>query len=610
MKKKELIKKIAEEFDLEEIKVSEYFDNIFETLAITFAKNKNVNISEFGKFKVKTKLSEDGVKQKTVLFSPVKKFANDVNYNFNELSPVQIRVLDDKDRKFKVGDEEYSEDEVEEIILIDFDEERVTESENPPEEILIPEETKQEILHEEIPREEKTEKTEEEILIPEETVHEVSEEIIPEEITEERKQEVIPGESPVESQIKDRLEVKEESSEVFNERDKILRDLTKIRFPEIKFEDFDEKIELPEIISKDKKIVSEVISIIKPEVREEVIPHVTEEKEEERTEKIEEPEIIDAEEEIISIALPEFTTEEKKEEIKTPKTSLELEAELLKMLDERKKILEEIKKLEDVSEDDLVDINEAKDISSEEKPNLFEENTLDVSKQNIFIDENGKVLENLLKDFVIHEDIQKETEETKEIPKELTEEEIINFDIKDEHSEEIIENVGKEKTDEDIDKDFEWKEDFKEVKYTENKDLDDLENLFGSIYNEHEDGIILPESKEVEPQMNNPEMKIFDKLLDEPIKQENIVSAPPVNNVTDDNNKNSMSFNELENMFVNFKTEKTEEVEPSKNEDTILPVKKTDTIKTYDDIFNLLEPNGKKKEVKPKEVIEEKPNFY
>lgn len=667
MKKKELIKKIAEEFDLDEIQVSEYFDNIFEALAITFAKNKNVNISEFGKFKVKAKLNDDGEKQKTVLFSPVKKFADDINYNFDELSPVQIRILSDKDKKFKIGEEEYSEDEVEEIIFIDFEDDRLTEIEEPREEILIPEETKekifpeektektedevlipeetkQEILHEEIPKEEEKEEVEpeEEILIPEETIHEVSEEVIPEEITEESEQKIVSEEIPVESLIKEEIELTEEPEEVFIERDKIFSDLTRIRFPEIKFEYFDEKIELPEIISKDKKIISEVVTIIKPEEekKEEILSDIPEEKEEEIISVIEEekeeelspeiseiikeeeeelppeiseiikeeeiieeikgPEIIDTEEEISSIIPPELTTEEKSEEPETIKTNLELEAELLKMLDERKKILEEIKKLEEVNPDDLIDINEPKIIFSEEKPNLFEENTLDISKQNVFVDENGKVLDKLLKEFEEQEDIQKETESVEEKQKKPSEEEKINFDIKDEHINENIEDICKEKTDEDIVKDFEWKENIEEVKHTEDKGLNDLENLFGSLYSEDEGKITLPEPEEIEPQMNNPEMKIFDKLLDEPVKPEE-VSEPT------ESNKDLKSFNEPENTFVNFKIEKTEEVEPQKDENTIPPVKKTETIKTYDDIFNLLEPNGKKKEVKPEKTVKEEP---
>jgi hypothetical protein len=111
----------------------------------------------------------------------------------------------------------------------------------------------------------------------------------------------------------------------------------------------------------------------------------------------------------------------------------------------------------------------------------------------------------------------------------------------------------------------------------------------------------------MEPHLNNPEMNIFDKLLEDPVKQEEEITATQKEDITDDSNKDLKSFNELEKMFVTFKTEKTEEVEPEKTEKEIQPFKKTETIKTYDDIFNLLEPNGKKNGKKPAEIKKEKP---
>jgi hypothetical protein len=65
-------------------------------------------------------------------------------------------------------------------------------------------------------------------------------------------------------------------------------------------------------------------------------------------------------------------------------------------------------------------------------------------------------------------------------------------------------------------------------------------------------------------------------------------------------------------MFINFRTEKTED-DILKEEEKIIPekeeikVNKTETIKTYDDIFNLLEPNGKKKPEKKPEPVKEIP---
>lgn len=96
MKKEDIVKIVAEEFNLSEVDVLNYFDDIFDVLIECFRKNKNVNISEFGKFLVRLRLNQEGVKEKIVTFSPVKKLADDVNYYFNNLSKVNLRTLDGK----------------------------------------------------------------------------------------------------------------------------------------------------------------------------------------------------------------------------------------------------------------------------------------------------------------------------------------------------------------------------------------------------------------------------------------------------------------------------------------------------------------------------------
>jgi len=96
MKKEDIIKIIAGEFNVSEIEVMNYFDDIFETLIECFRKNKNVNISEFGKFFVRIRLNTEGVKEKIIKFSPVKKLADDVNYNFNNLTKVRLRTLEER----------------------------------------------------------------------------------------------------------------------------------------------------------------------------------------------------------------------------------------------------------------------------------------------------------------------------------------------------------------------------------------------------------------------------------------------------------------------------------------------------------------------------------
>jgi nucleoid DNA-binding protein len=622
MKKKDLIKKIAFEYNINEIEVSEYFDNIFETLAITFTKNKNVNISEFGKFNVKGKLDEEGKERRTVLFSPVKKFANEVNYNFNELSPVQIRVLDEKSISDKSIEEEYPEDEIEEIIFIDFEEEKIpavkedisSEAVN-KEEILIFEETTQEILHEEIPFKEEPEETiKEEILITEETVHEIPCETIPEEV----KDEIVSIITSDADKVPELLQPALELAETIKERDRIFDELDKIVIPEVDYQDFIDKVEHTEIISRDKRVISEVISIIKEEeISEEIkeLEEILKEKEIEEPEapiieeSKEEQDVISIEDEITDEITPILKTCDDNKEQETQKTSLELEAELLKMLDERKKILEEIKKLESTDSDELVDISEKSTDQSDGKPKLFDESTLDHPKQNIFVDEEGKALEDLLNKIVGFDDISKET---------VKEEDIIP-ETRDEQREEII----PEEKIEPIKEDFELKESIEDKGLIPDKEIDGLVNLLGSLYEEKTEEISLPEPKEVEPHLNNLEMKVFDKLLDESVKQPQEEISIPLENA----NKNGvgqdlMSIDELESMFKNFKTEisepqqsinevkediqkEYEKKEVEKKEVEKKEIKKTETIKTYDDIFNLLEPNGKKKEIKPAEVVAE-----
>lgn len=633
MKKKELIKKIAAEYDLDVIKVSEYFDSIFETLSASFIKNKSVNIFEFGKFKVKTKLGEEGEKQKTVQFSPVKKFAHGVNYNFNELSPMQIRVLDDKSLTEKTIEEEYCEDEIEEILLIDFGDKSL-EVEKPEdilipeethqeiiseeielkvvpekEEILIPEETKQDILHEEIESEEEP-KEEEKLLIPEITENDVLSEKIPHEITEATDIEVTADIIPETKGSVIKTETIKEQQSIKLDNEKIFKELSEIIFLDTGLPALEKEIEQPELISKDKKVISEAVTTIIPEEKqEELIPDLKEiSKESEEIIQQEIPGIIEEkiEEKGDIQSVTEQTEKDKKETqdifeeiieedekgtFDTPKTNLELEAELLKILDERKKILEEIKKLESEDLEDLLEPTEEINLPDEQEQNLFDEDILDKPKQNIFVDENGKILENLLKDFKSTEELSEQHEDIIQGP--VEDEEIIQ-EKEEEQKEEIIEDIDKEFIHKDIIEDIEKKEEIEDVKYSSEENIGNLENLFGSIYGEYTDKTIIPEPEENEPQIKNPEMNVFDKLLDEQIKEE------------DNLNKDITPYNKPENEFVTFKTEKTEESKP-KEEKESSPIKKTEAIKTYDDIFNLIEPNGKKNGKKPEEVKKEEP---
>lgn len=669
MKNRDLIKKISNEFNSDEIQVSEYLENIFEALAAAFVQNKNVNISEFGRFRVKTKQNKDGERERTVIFSPVKKFANEINYNFSELRPVQMRVMSERDTAERRSDTEYTEDEAEEIVLIDFGEEKISEPEK-AEEILIPESVEEEAIHKEeamkeeeevlIPEEtevealikEETEK-EEEILIFEKTAGEISEEIIPEDIDEIIRQIILNEEISATGEAEEKTEVGEEVTDVTVMQDRIMANLTSISIPEIRFDELEESIRLQETAYKDQKIVSEAITVIKPKETSEGIPaditegvkteviaedipdiktgeEITEyeEPEETGTREIERPADIFHEEEeeyrepegkeTKEIERPADIFHEEEEEVPTTdtgltesvekeeasKTSLELEAELIRMLEERKKILEEIRKLEDAESDEIIDIDKKQKINADEKPNLFEESIIDLSKQNVFVDENGNVFKGLLKDFENQPGITGEEEKTTEEPvtgevSVSEKEEEVKEDIKEEVTEESEEKETKE---EEVKRDSEFVPEIGE-EYSRDKDMNDLEGLFNSIYGGSGEDSAQTETG-VSAGTGSEEIKIFDRLLDEQVKEEELLKEPTEKS---DSEKELKTFNELESMFVDFKTEKTEDTKAKKDEEIVLPVKKTDTIKTYDDIFNLVEPNGKKKEEETTEVKKEEP---
>lgn len=683
MKKEILIKQIASEFNVEEIKVSEYFDGIFETLAAAFIKNKNVNISEFGKFKIKTKKDAEGEKHKTVLFSPVKKFADEINYNFSDLAPVQIRLLDSAGSISAV--EDFEDYEAEEILLIEFDEEpgKLTEEvTSQQEEILITEEEKTEIPLIEKPKEEilipeqekpevptlETEKKDKEILIHEAVTAEIPAEKIPEEeksvefsLDEESKR--IAGEiekikfpekifvynkedlKPVEilsaakkTSLDSTLYIKEKPTEekpqnIFaadeiktdetitpaQEEEKIDDEIEKLKalFSETKGA-AEENKELPEAkIEETPKEETELPSEIKeadsyeniseepqkePEsvTGQDVFPDETIYTEKEDSEE-NEPEEIQETPSDNAVIEPEedAVTEKEKPDEEIPKTSLELEAELLQMLEERKKIIEEINKLENYDLEDVVDISGPKTNGEDETPKLHDESTLDRPKQNIFVDDEGKIFEDLLN--LISGDENLKTELPKEEETTLSEkEEIIPEPEKDE-----IKNIEQEEKNDDSPKE-------ENRLFLEESGLSNLENILSGL----PEKVSEPQEKQEEetpPQItNNLELKVFDKLLSEP-------EEAPAEKRIEPERKNEeselTSMSDLEEMFRNFKTEKSEDeaIEEKRREE--IPEVKTpeeiaetkETIKTYDDISNLMGTEKPKEVEKPKETVHEEP---
>ncbi len=111
----EIVKSAAAELSISEDKVYEYYVSLFREISKAILKGKNVNIAEFGKFRIKN----DKIK-----FSPARKFAKEVNFNFNDLKQSIVKFF-----------EKPEEDEEQKIIP----EEKITEPEEKPEEIFPPE---------------------------------------------------------------------------------------------------------------------------------------------------------------------------------------------------------------------------------------------------------------------------------------------------------------------------------------------------------------------------------------------------------------------------------------------------------------------------------------
>lgn len=96
MKRAKLIRKVSSRLNLNEIETGNFIGSIFDTMLSVFKSGKNLNIPEFGKFIVRNK-TVNGEVVKYISFSPCKKFADEINSNFSELSPVLTKALNFQD---------------------------------------------------------------------------------------------------------------------------------------------------------------------------------------------------------------------------------------------------------------------------------------------------------------------------------------------------------------------------------------------------------------------------------------------------------------------------------------------------------------------------------
>ena len=94
MTKEQIIRSISEEFKISELESIQFYENVFHYIENSFRKSKNLNISDFGKFNVIEKTGTDGAKVNSVKFSPSKKLATEVNYNYNNLAKILLRDIE------------------------------------------------------------------------------------------------------------------------------------------------------------------------------------------------------------------------------------------------------------------------------------------------------------------------------------------------------------------------------------------------------------------------------------------------------------------------------------------------------------------------------------
>ena len=108
MTKEDIIRSISEEFKISELESISFYENIFRYIEGSFRKNRNLNITDFGKFNVIEKADKEGRKMNHLKFSPAKKLATEINYNYSNLAKILFKDIEDsmnRDRILKLGAE-------------------------------------------------------------------------------------------------------------------------------------------------------------------------------------------------------------------------------------------------------------------------------------------------------------------------------------------------------------------------------------------------------------------------------------------------------------------------------------------------------------------------
>lgn len=194
----ELIKRISEQFAVEETEAVVFVDGIFESMVTAFKKGKKINIPEFGKFSVTNKIV-DGIRLRYVVFSPARNFAEAINKNFSELEPLAVNAYNFKKNETLKVREVLKDGNEDDYLYFDFDTAETTDivaEEKLSEDILpvIPEaaqETTEQLTVTSASPESETEQsllTEAEPIITEDTIEEIKKK---QSIFEEEKEENI-----------------------------------------------------------------------------------------------------------------------------------------------------------------------------------------------------------------------------------------------------------------------------------------------------------------------------------------------------------------------------------------------------------------------------------
>ena len=108
MTKEQIIRSISDEFKISELESIQFYENVFQFIEGSFKKSRNLNISEFGKFNIVEKMASDGARINSVKFSPSRKLATEVNYNYNNLAKILFRDIErnmNKERILSLGEE-------------------------------------------------------------------------------------------------------------------------------------------------------------------------------------------------------------------------------------------------------------------------------------------------------------------------------------------------------------------------------------------------------------------------------------------------------------------------------------------------------------------------